>query len=322
VALSRHSGPFLDANPFRGDPKLVEQPRHVFDECRRTADEAERRRVVHERREVGPADASARALPAVCGLARDRQTQLDLAVTRHRPELLLERELERRPRAVEKSDVAVRQMQRMAKHRAKRRDPGASGDEHEAPLARRRRERESPDRAFDVDNGAGRELEMRPRAPFGVDADEKLENTIPRDILWRRSNGVGFTALVAAAAHEDGLAGKVRERLAVEIDADDPRARRGGQDFADRQRQHGRICYLSEMSLLRRTRGALLRLVRRRRLTTAIGLAMALPAAYVQFSGRFPGWIEGASLIVGATGIALAWTGLTGVSPDWVEESE
>jgi hypothetical protein len=53
-----------------------------------------------------------------------------------------------------------------------------------------------------------------------------------------------------------------------------------------------------------------------------IGLAMALPAAYVQFSGRFPGWLEGASLIVGATGIALAWTGLTGVSPDWVEDSD
>ena len=76
------------------------------------------------------------------------------------------------------------------------------------------------------------------------------------------------------------------------------------------------------MPLLRRSRGALLRLVRRRRLTMAIGLAMAAPAAYVQFSGRFPGWIEGASLIVGATGIALAWTGLTGVSPDWVEDDE
>ena len=63
-------------------------------------------------------------------------------------------------------------------------------------------------------------------------------------------------------------------------------------------------------------------MVRRRRLTTAIGLAMAVPAAYVQFSGRFAGWIEGASLILGATGIALAWTGLTGVSPDWVEDSD
>ena len=76
------------------------------------------------------------------------------------------------------------------------------------------------------------------------------------------------------------------------------------------------------MPLLRRTRGALLRLVRRRRLTTAIGLTMAVPAAYVQFSGRFAGWVEGVSLIVGATGIALAWTGVTGVSPDWVEDSD
>jgi len=127
---------------------------------------------------------------------------------------------------------------------------------------------------------------------------------------------------VALVCDEDRLAGEVRERLTVEIDLHDPRAGRCRQDFADRQRQHGRICYLSEMPVLRRARGALLRLVRRRRLTTAIGLAMAVPAAYVQFSGRFAGWIEGASLILGATGIALAWTGLTGVSPDWVEDSD
>ena len=40
--------------------------------------------------------------------------------------------------------------------------------------------------------------------------------------------------------------------------------------------------------------------------------------------GRFGGvhaawWIEGLSLVVCATGLALFWTGLTGPSPDWVE---
>jgi hypothetical protein len=32
-----------------------------------------------------------------------------------------------------------------------------------------------------------------------------------------------------------------------------------------------------------------------------------------------PWWLEGLSLVVGATGLALFWTGLTGASPDWVE---
>jgi hypothetical protein len=51
-----------------------------------------------------------------------------------------------------------------------------------------------------------------------------------------------------------------------------------------------------------------------------IGALMAAPAAWVEFSGRYSAWwIDGAALIVGATGLALLWTGLTGLSPDWVE---
>ena len=70
----------------------------------------------------------------------------------------------------------------------------------------------------------------------------------------------------------------------------------------------------------RRVRGALLRLVRRRGLSMTIGAAMAAPAAWVEFSGRYSSWwIEGAALILGATGLALFWTGLTGLSPDWIE---
>jgi hypothetical protein len=74
------------------------------------------------------------------------------------------------------------------------------------------------------------------------------------------------------------------------------------------------------MSGMRRLRGLLLRLVRRRALSITIGLLLAVPAAWVQLSGRYDEWwIEGLSLVVCATGIALAWTGLTGPSPDWIE---
>jgi hypothetical protein len=74
------------------------------------------------------------------------------------------------------------------------------------------------------------------------------------------------------------------------------------------------------MSVLRRSRGALLRLVRRRRLSMILGLVLIAPAAYIQIASRFDTWwLEGFSLVAGATGIALFWTGLTGVSPDWQE---
>ena len=76
------------------------------------------------------------------------------------------------------------------------------------------------------------------------------------------------------------------------------------------------------MSLLRRSRGALLRLVRHRRLSMILGLVMILPSAYIQFGGRrFDAWwLEGLSLVVGATGLAIFWTGLTGVGPDWIDD--
>jgi hypothetical protein len=72
---------------------------------------------------------------------------------------------------------------------------------------------------------------------------------------------------------------------------------------------------------LRRARGVLLRLVRRRPLAILIGLALAAPAGWIEFSGRDRAWwAEGLALVVGATGLAIFWTGLTGASPDWVDE--
>ena len=71
----------------------------------------------------------------------------------------------------------------------------------------------------------------------------------------------------------------------------------------------------------RRVRGAVLRLVRRRTLSAVLGFTLADPAAWVQFSGRFGvWWAEGLSLVVGATGLALMWTGIAGLGPDWIDD--
>ena len=52
----------------------------------------------------------------------------------------------------------------------------------------------------------------------------------------------------------------------------------------------------------------------------AIGLTLAAPSAWLEFSGRYDAWwVTGLALICGATGLALFWTGLTGASPDWVD---
>lgn len=65
----------------------------------------------------------------------------------------------------------------------------------------------------------------------------------------------------------------------------------------------------------------MLRLVRRRGLSIAIGTALVVPAAWVEFFARDPvWWLQGLALIVGASGLALAWTGITGASPDWIDE--
>ena len=71
--------------------------------------------------------------------------------------------------------------------------------------------------------------------------------------------------------------------------------------------------------MLKRARGTLLRLIRRRALAVAAGVALAAPAAWLEFSGSDRWWIDGAALLLGATGIALIWTGIAGVRPDWID---
>ena len=74
---------------------------------------------------------------------------------------------------------------------------------------------------------------------------------------------------------------------------------------------------------LRRARGLLLRLVRRRALAIIVGLALAVPAAWIEFSSRYDAWwVQGTALVLGATGLAILWTGLMGASPDWVDDND
>jgi hypothetical protein len=70
---------------------------------------------------------------------------------------------------------------------------------------------------------------------------------------------------------------------------------------------------------MRRARGALLRLVRRRRSALALGLILLAPAVWIQFQAADEWWAEGLSLVFGATGLAICWSALVGARPDWIE---
>jgi hypothetical protein len=65
----------------------------------------------------------------------------------------------------------------------------------------------------------------------------------------------------------------------------------------------------------------MLRLVRRRVASCVVGFLLAAPGAWMEWRGaNVAWWVEGLGLVIGATGLALFWTGLTGVSPDWIED--
>jgi len=71
---------------------------------------------------------------------------------------------------------------------------------------------------------------------------------------------------------------------------------------------------------LRRVRGILLRVVRDRGLALGVGVGMLSPAVWLQLDPRSATWwTEGVSLVFGATGVALIYTGLFGVKPDWTD---
>jgi len=69
---------------------------------------------------------------------------------------------------------------------------------------------------------------------------------------------------------------------------------------------------------MRRIRGVLLRLTRRRAAAIAVGAALAVPAAWVELAARIDAWwLNGLALVFGATGIALMWAGFSGPRSDW-----
>jgi hypothetical protein len=73
------------------------------------------------------------------------------------------------------------------------------------------------------------------------------------------------------------------------------------------------------MTALRRARGVVLRLVRRRPAAIAVGALLTSAAVWMERGGLNGWWVDGLSLVLGATGAAVLWTGLTGVRPDWEE---
>jgi hypothetical protein len=71
---------------------------------------------------------------------------------------------------------------------------------------------------------------------------------------------------------------------------------------------------------MRRARGVLLRLVRRRALAVSIGAALVAPAAWIEMGSRYEAWwSDGLAIVLGATGAAFIWTGVFGLKPDWTE---
>ena len=55
----------------------------------------------------------------------------------------------------------------------------------------------------------------------------------------------------------------------------------------------------------------------------AVGLLLAVPALWIELGESGDAWwLSGVALVMGATGLALIWTGLTGVPPDFVDPDE
>ena len=174
------------------------------------------------------------------------------------------REFVRRARAVEQPDVAVRQVQRVAQHRAQRRDAGAAGDEDEAALVRRRRKGERAERTVDVDELPGSSVRCGAGRAVGVDADQQLEPAVAPRVLGRGGDRVRPPLLVAVRRDRDRLARRVVEGAGRRGRAARC-ARAASRRSTSRMGSVSTADYAISRMALRRARGMiLLRLVRRR----------------------------------------------------------
>lgn len=54
-------------------------------------------------------------------------------------------------------------------------------------------------------------------------------------------------------------------------------------------------------------------------MSVIVGVLLLTPAVVIQMRGASAWWMEGLSLLLGATGVALLWTGMFGLRPDWVD---
>lgn len=81
---------------------------------------------------------------------------------------------------------------------------------------------------------------------------------------------------------------------------------------------------MPDVTHTRRLRGMLLRVVLNRPRAMLIGAAVMAPAVWllIQDYAWESGVTDGLALLALATGGALAWTGLTGRQPDWVDPDE
>ena len=216
----------------------------------------------------------------------------------------------------------MRDPKRVPQHRAQRRDARAASDEDEPTFLGFDREREGAKRPFDVDFVAGPELEMVAGVAPIIDADEQLDPAVAARVFRRGGDRVRTAFRLPVRADHYSLAGGIVKGVSAEIESHDSRPCGRGEDFTDSEgEEHGRrrkICYRSMP--LRRARGMVLRLVRRRAIATTVGLALALPSVWVEISGGAAGWVDGLALVCGATGAALIWAGLTGIRPDWIDD--
>jgi hypothetical protein len=78
---------------------------------------------------------------------------------------------------------------------------------------------------------------------------------------------------------------------------------------------------MPRVSRARRLRGVLLRFVLNRPLATLAGAVLIAPAIWLRLHDYAweSGLTDGLSLLLLATGVALAWNGLTGRQSDWVD---